>query len=45
MSLYEAVNNKVFDCENDDFLMEKRSHIFVPDRVSVPVELRFIDIS
>ena len=45
MSLFEAVNNKVFDCENDDFLIEKRGHIFVSDRVSVPVELHFINIS
>ena len=45
MSLFEAVNNKVFDSENDDFLMEKRSHIFVSDRVSEPIALRFIDIS
>ena len=45
MSLFEAVNNKVFDSENDDFLMEKRNHIFVSDRVSEPIALGFIDIS
>jgi len=45
MSLFEALNNKVFDCENDDFLMEKRSLIFVSDRVSEPITLRFIDLS
>ena len=45
MSLFEAVNNKVFDNDSDDFLMKKRSHIFVSDRVSEPIALRFIDIS
>ena len=45
MSLFEAVNYKIFDCENDDFLMEKRSYIFVSDRVSEPIALGVIDIS
>ena len=45
MNLFGTVNSKLFDCENDDFLIEKRSHIFVSDRVSVPVELHFINIS
>ena len=45
MILFEAVDSKVFDCENDDFLMEKRSHIFVSDRVSEPIALGLIDIS
>ena len=45
MNLFGTVNSKLFDCENDDFLMEKRSHIFVSDRVSEPIALGFIDIS
>ena len=45
MNLFGTVNSKLFDCENDDFLIEKRSHIFVSDRVSEPIALGFIDIS
>ena len=45
MSLFEAVNNKVFDSDIDGCFLEKGSHIFVSDRVSEPIALRFIDIS
>ena len=31
--------------KNDDYLLEKGSHIFVSDRVSEPIALRIIDIS
>ena len=45
MNLFGTVNSKLFDCENDDYLLEKGGHIFVSDRVSEPIALRFIDIS
>ena len=45
MNLFGAVNNKLFNFKNDDYLLEKGSHIFVSDRVSEPIALRIIDIS
>jgi len=45
MNLIGAVNNKLLNFKNDDYLFEKGSHIFVSDRVSEPISLRFIDIS
>ena len=45
MNLFGAVNNKLFNFKNDDYLLEKGGHIFVSDRVSEPIALRFSDIS
>ena len=45
MILFEAVNSKLSDNDIDGCFLEKGSHIFVSDRVSEPIALRFIDIS
>ncbi len=45
MNLFGAVNNKLFNFKNDDYLLEKGGHIFVSDRVVEPIALRFSDIS
>jgi hypothetical protein len=45
MSLFGTVNSKLSDNDIDGCFLEKGSHIFVSDRVSEPIALRFIDIS
>ena len=45
MSLFGTVNSKLSDNDIDGWFLEKGSHIFVSDRVSEPIALRFIDIS